>query len=70
MIEENSVEKENSLNLKFSKLDVSEMGREVHEDDCLKWELPLNEIYRLALKFYKGELWKKNRNEKKKLCWL
>lgn len=57
MIEENSVvEKENSLNNKLSKLTIDTMGRpDVNEQDCLKWELPLNEIYRLALKFYKGE---------------
>lgn len=58
--ESSDVKKENSLNNKLSKLTIDEMGQEVLEDNCLKWDLPLNEIYKLALKFYKGKISKVN----------
>lgn len=41
--------------LKSQESTITEMGQEVFEENCLKWDLPLNEIYKLAMKFYKGE---------------
>lgn len=43
---------DNSTN--FSKLSLDETAEEASEDNCLKWDLPLLEIYKLSLKFFKG----------------
>lgn len=45
-IEEKSVEK-------LTKLSIDEMAEEANEDG-MKWGLPLQEIYKLSTKFYKG----------------
>lgn len=38
-----------------AKLSIDETGEEMKEEDCIKWGLPLLEIYKLSLKFYKGK---------------
>lgn len=40
---------------KFAKLSIDETGEEASEENSLKWGLPLVEIYKLSLKFYKGK---------------
>ncbi|CRL03903.1 CLUMA_CG017025, isoform A [Clunio marinus] len=40
---------------KLSNLSIDETAEEASEHDCLKWGLPLNEIYKLSLKFYKDK---------------
>lgn len=39
---------------KMVKLSIDETAEEVSEENCMKWGLPLLEIYKLSLKFYKG----------------
>lgn len=41
---------------KLLKLKIDETATEANEDDCLKWGLPLPEIFKLSMKFYKGIL--------------
>lgn len=41
--------------LKVAALKIDETAEEADEKDCLKWGLPLVEIYKLSLKFYKGK---------------
>lgn len=52
--------------LSSSKIAIDEMGQEVFEESCMKWDLPLSEIYKLAMKFYKGEKVKNENREKGK----
>lgn len=40
---------------RLAKLSIDETGEEMKEKDCVKWDLPLVEIYKLSLKFYKGK---------------
>lgn len=43
----------NTTNL--AKLSIDEMAEEASEENCLKWGLPLVDIYKISLKFYKGK---------------
>lgn len=40
--------------LKVAALSIDETAEEANEEDCIKWGLPLVDIYKLSLKFYKG----------------
>lgn len=40
---------------RLAKLSIDETGEELREEECMKWGLPLVDIYKLSLKFYKGE---------------
>lgn len=40
---------------KLDKVDISEKAKEALEDGELKWGIELTEIYKLSLKFYKGD---------------
>lgn len=35
-------------------MEKAEIAEEASEQDCIKWGVPLVEIYKLSLKFYKG----------------
>lgn len=45
---------------KLVKLSIDDTAEEVTEESCLKWGLPLIEIYKISLKFFKGKIWRKN----------
>lgn len=40
---------------KMEKLSLDESAEEASDENCLKWGVPLLEIYKLSLKFYKGK---------------
>ena len=40
---------------KLSTLLIDDTAEEATEEDCVKWGLPLVDIYKLSLKFYKGK---------------
>lgn len=42
-------------NENMGQVSIDETADEATEADCMKWGLPLAEIYKLSLKFYKGK---------------
>lgn len=40
---------------KLDKVALEERGEEAKEEDNSKWNMDLGEVYKLALKFYKGD---------------